>query len=127
MMSYDYLYDSTPQRAELFSQKSNLRFVDATTFKDRRTCGIHACNNHFVVFINGLEISSDVALVFCQRLKKTGIDIVKRNVMIPRHHYLWLWQSIEERTRMLELVRAGALCEVAGDGDDIRFNFSDDF
>src|ERR1051325_9192888 len=104
MMGYDYLYDSIPQRAELFSQTSDLRSVDATTFKDRRACGVHAYNNHLVVLVNGLEIISDVALVFCQSLKKTGIDIMKRNIMIARHDYLWLWQSIEERTRLLELV-----------------------
>ena len=47
--------------------------------------------------------------------------------MISRHDYLWFRQSIEERARLLELVRTCALCEVAGDCDEIRFDFSDDF
>src|SRR5215208_3272169 len=125
MMGHDDLYDSASERAKLFSQTTDLRYVDAPTFEDRRACGVHAYNNQLFVLVNGLEIVSDVALVLCQSLNKPGKEIVKRNIMIPRHDYLWLWQSIQEQTRLLELVRAGALCEVAGDSDQIRFNFSD--
>src|SRR5215212_3021202 len=125
MMGHDDLYDSASQRAKLFSQTRNLRHVDAPTFEDGRACGVHAYDNQLFVLINGLEIVSDVALIFCQSRNKPGKEIVKRNIMIPRHDYLWLWQSIQERTRLLELVRAGALREVAGNGDQIRFNFSD--
>src|SRR5829696_3641848 len=125
MMGHDDLYDSASERAKFFSQTTDLRYVDAPTFEDGRACGVHAYDNHLFVLVNGLKIVSDVALVFSQSLKEAGKEIMKRNVMIPRHNYLGLWQSIEERTRLLKLVRAGALCEVAGDGNQIRFHLSD--
>src|SRR5215208_2074809 len=51
---------------------------------------------------------------------------MKRNVMIAGHDDLWVWQSIEKRTRLLELVRTCPLCEVAGDCDEVWLNFTDD-
>src|SRR6185503_13794099 len=51
---------------------------------------------------------------------------MKRNVVIAGHDYPRLWQRIEERTRLLELIRTCALCKVARDRDEIRLNFSDD-
>lgn len=50
---------------------------------------------------------------------------MKRNVVIAGHDYPRLWERIEERSRLLELVRTCALCKVAGDRDEIRLNFSD--
>ena len=47
--------------------------------------------------------------------------------MISGNDDLWFRQSIEERARLLELVRTGALCEISGNGNDVGFDFSDDF
>src|SRR5215207_5662364 len=112
MMGYDLLHNCPVQRAKLFSQTTHLRSINTSTFKYRGACGVHAYDHQLFVFVNGLQIISDVALVFCQSLEKAGEDIVKRNIMVPRHNYLWLWQSIKEQTRLLKLVRTGALREV---------------
>src|SRR5215216_3882313 len=125
MMSDNRLYHSVVEGAELFLQPRNLRSVNAPPFNHRRACGIYAYDNQLVVFVNWLEIVGDVALVFCQWLEKPGKDIMHRNIMISRHNYLRLRQSIKESTRLLELVRACALCKVAGDGDEVRLDFSD--
>jgi hypothetical protein len=47
--------------------------------------------------------------------------------MISGHDDLWFRQVVEERASLLELVRACALGEIAGYGDEIRFDFSNDF
>ena len=46
--------------------------------------------------------------------------------MIPRHDDPRLWQCIEERSRLLELIRTSSLRKVARDRDEIRINFSND-
>ncbi len=45
--------------------------------------------------------------------------------MITRHDDLRLWQSIEKRTRLLELMRTRTLCQIAGDCDEVRLNIAD--
>src|SRR4029453_16908597 len=60
-------------------------------------------------------------------LEESGKDIMKGNVMVSRHDDLWFRQIVEERARLLELVRTCALCEIAGACDEIRVDFSDDF
>src|SRR6185503_4889380 len=52
---------------------------------------------------------------------------MQRNVMIAGHDDLWFRQLIEERSRLLELVRTCALCEIARHCNEIRFDVSDDF
>src|SRR6185369_12583859 len=51
---------------------------------------------------------------------------MQRNVMISGHDDLRFRQSIEERARLLKLVRTCALGEIAGDCNEVRFDFADD-
>ena len=79
------------------------------------------------ILVNRLEVIGNVALVFRKWLNKTGKHIMKRDVVISRHDYLRFWQRIQKRTRLLKLIRACALCKVAGDCDNVRLNFPDSF
>ncbi len=65
MVSYDHFNDFVCQRAKLFTQTTNLSFVDASTLKDQLPCRIHPYDRHFFILVSGLQIGRDVALVFC--------------------------------------------------------------
>ena len=88
--------------------------------KVERARGVDAEHRDLVVDERGLEVGVDVALVVAERAEEALPDVVERHVVVAGHHQLRHRQPVEEGARLLELRGAGALREVARDGDELR-------
>ena len=94
MVRDDDFDDLITKGAQPLADACDLIFADASIFDGERAGSVKPENEHLFVSIKWFKIAGNVAPVFIQRLKETGKDIVKRNVVITGHHNLWRWQGI---------------------------------
>jgi hypothetical protein len=122
VMSYDDFLYAIGKSAELFFHPQHLSVIDTAAFDDESPGCIDAGNCDFIIEVEGFEVIGNILLINIEASSESRINVVQRNVMIPRHNYLRGWQRPQERTGSFELTRPGTLRQVARNGDHIRLN-----
>ena len=113
------------QTAQAFTQDIDLLVADAAILERQGAGRVDAQHGDFLVHVFGRQIVRHMAPVFHQRRQKAGKDVIQGHVMVARHDDLRPRQAVEKNPRLLELGAAGALREVAGNDDDVRFKALD--
>jgi hypothetical protein len=92
----------------------------STSTSDQRPRAVEAEDGHLFVDVRRLQIDTDIASVTGEGVKNPGSNIEQRYIMVARDDELRERQHVEKRPGFLKLPAAGALCEVAGDRNEIR-------
>jgi hypothetical protein len=124
VMGYHDLLDAIGKPAELIFHPEHLPVIDAAAFDDQPPGRIDAGNRDFGIEVEGLQVIGNELLKDVEPLSKPGVNVVQRNVMIPRHDDLRGWKRPQERADSFELARPGALGEVARDGHYVRLDLT---
>ncbi len=111
--------DAFGKRTELLFHPQNLSPFDASAFNRHAARGVDAGDGDFTVQIKGLKVIRDISPVQVES-PEPGIEVVERNVMIPRHHDLRRGKRAQKGGGGLEFAGFRALRQVARDNHKVR-------
>ena len=126
VVRHDNLHRLLARVLECLTCVSQVRRSDGAVLHREGSRGVEAHGHELLISVDGPQIGRDVAPVVAERIEEPAGDIVERHIVIARHYQLRTRQRIQECAGLAELPGSRALCEVAGDGHEVRIQAPDD-
>ncbi len=105
--------------AEPLAKTRDLAPRQASPLESPRVRRVDPRDGNLVIRVEGLEVAADVAAVVGQRKGEASENIVERHVVVSGDDDQRAGESPEELARLLKLAAPRALCQVAGNRDDV--------
>ena len=121
VMRYHDFPDAIGKRAKSFLHLEHLPGIDAAAFEGEFPGRINTGNCDFIINVEGRQVFGNILLIDIKPAAEPGINVVQRNIMIPRYNDLRCRQRAQEGAGAFELARPGALRQIARDGDYVGF------
>ena len=121
MMRDNDLGDTFAQRREAAPHARQLVFADPPSLERQRARGVDAQYRNLIVGKERLQVASNVAPVFVERLQHSAEHIVQLHIMIAGHHDLRRWQRVEKTTGLPKLLGTRTLRKVPRNANQVGF------
>ena len=126
MVGDDHLDETRRKRTQPVDGRLDLRSIQTPLSSgDEPSRAVQSDDRHFIVYERRLQVRPDDAAVPAKWIEDACREIEQRNVVIARNHDAGERQPIEKGAGLAELTAPRPLRQVAGHGDEIRFERGD--